>query len=165
MKLGFVVLLLLAPFGAGAEAQEAAVGRTPTVRVQLRNLSRVEGFLRGRSADELVVYTSDAQFRRVPFTDVRRFEVHSRMGSHWRRGILTGLLMGAGVVATAPVDFLNDAGVASWQSAVVMAGGAALGGAIGAAVPRYGWREADPRTAWSEGRPAAPLQVQVTLRF
>jgi hypothetical protein len=158
-----VLSLLLACAAAGAHAQDAAVGPAPTVRVQLRNADRVQGFLRGRSTDELVVYTSDGQYRRVPFADVQRFEVHSRMGSHWKRGVLTGLLMAAGVIATQPVDFLNDAGVASWQSAAVLAGGTAVGAAIGSTLPRYGWREADPRTAWSSRPPAAAIRI--TLRF
>jgi hypothetical protein len=165
MKQAVLVFLLFVVSGTIASAQDRApAGQpAPTVRVQLRNESRVEGFLRGRSADELVVYTSDGQYRRVPFTDVRRFEIHSRMGSHWKRGILIGLLMGAGVIATAPIDALDEAGVASWQSAVVLAAGAAAGGAIGSTLPRYGWREADARTSWSRRVP--PPGFQVTLRF
>jgi hypothetical protein len=154
-------VLLLATAGGSAEAQGTAVEPTPTVRVRLNNNSRVEGFLRGRSADELVVYTSDGQYRRVPFSDVRRFEIHSHLGSHWKRGALLGLLMAAGVIVTAPIDSLDEAGAASWQSALVVAGGTGLGAVIGSTIPRHGWRTADPRSAWSSRAPG----IQFTLRF
>jgi hypothetical protein len=163
MKKAILCAVLLASPGAAAHAQESGVKPAPTVRVLLRNQDRVQGFLRGRSADELVVYTSDRAYRRVPFSEVRRFEIQGRVGNHWKQGLLIGLLMAGGVVVTAPFDSLNDAGVASWQSAAVVGAGAVLGAGIGSTIPRNGWREADPRTSWGTAAPAAG--VRITLRF
>jgi hypothetical protein len=156
-------VLLLALPAARAGAQEGPPANAPvTVRVSLRNDDRVTGYLRGRSADELVVYTSDSVYRRVPLADVQRFEVRGRTGSYLKRGALFGVLVWASVMTTGRVGALDRAGWASWQSGAILAAGTGLGTAIGASVPRYGWRDADPRAKGSAGALAG---ARLTLRF
>jgi hypothetical protein len=145
----------------GAAAEEIA-GPHRRVRVTLRNAGTVQGFLRGRSTDEVVVYTSARQFQRVAFDDIQRFEVRQRTGSHLKRGALIGVFVWASVMKIAAIDSLEEAGLASWESAAILAGGTGIGAAIGASVPRYGWRAADPRTA---AAPALGPSLSVTLRF
>jgi hypothetical protein len=149
--------------GATAQAQDAVgTAATPMVRVHLRSQSTVQGFLRGNSVDELVVFTSDGQYRHVPLAAVQRFEVRRRTGSHVKRGALMGAFLWASLMFAASIDSLEDAGAASWQSAALLAGGVGLGGAIGKTVPRYGWVPAEP------GRLSGALDpppVRVSLRF
>lgn len=161
MKLVATAATLLALTAVSAQAQtrtEAA----PTVRVHLRNDSTVQGFLRGNSADELVVFTSDGLYRHVPLTDVRRFEVRRRTGTHVKRGAVMGAFVWASLMFAASIDRLEDAGPASWESAALLAGGVGLGAAIGKGVPRYGWVPAEP------GRLTGALDpppVRWSLRF
>jgi hypothetical protein len=154
-------LLLL---GAGvAPAQTPPAPALPqTVRLQLRNQDYVQGYLRGRSKDEVVVYTSDGRFRHVPLADVQRFEVRSRTGNHLKRGAVIGVAVWIGAVAAASRGSLDKWGVASWQSGAILAGSVGLGAAIGAQVPRYGWRATPPSAIVRA--PALP-GLQVAIRF
>jgi hypothetical protein len=148
-----------------ARAQEALPpGETHReVRVRLGSDEVVRGFLRGRSTDEVVVFTPAGQYRRVPLADVRSFEVRSRNGTQMGRGALIGVLIWGSVMATGAVDRLDDAGFASWESGALLLGAAGVGAAIGHGVPRYGWVPADPRRA---AAPAFPRSlVQVSFRF
>jgi hypothetical protein len=142
--------------------QAAAAGTPPTVRVLLRNQDSVQGYLRGRSKDELVVFTSDSKFRHVPMADVQRFEVRSRTGSHAKRGALLGLVVWGSLMTAARFGALDKAGFASWQSGAILAGGVGAGALIGSHVPRYGWRVTEARSVRVE--PTPPL-VRFTLRF
>lgn len=157
-----VTLAILFVLCARGVAAEDVAGPHRRVRVTLRNAGVVQGFLRGRSADEVVVYTSARQFQRVAFEDIQRFEVRQRTGSHLKRGALIGVFVWASVMKIAAIDRLEEAGLASWESAAILAGSTGIGAAIGASVPRYGWRAADPRTA---GARAMGPNISVTLRF
>jgi hypothetical protein len=155
-----IVLSLVLLATDAAQAQTAAAPPLPqTVRLQLRNQDHVQGYLRGRSKDEVVIYTSEGRFRHVPLADVRRFEVRSRTGSHLKRGALIGVAVWVGAVAAASRGSLD---VTSWQSGAVLAGSVGLGAVIGSQVPRYGWRETAPSGLV---RAPAPSGLQVTLRF
>jgi len=151
---------LLAVGADAAQAQTAPAAPLPqTVRLQLRNQDYVQGYLRGRSKDEVVIYTSEGRYRHVPLAEVRRFEIRSRTGSHLKRGALIGAAVWVGAVAAASRGSLD---VTSWQSGAILAGSVGLGAVIGAQVPRYGWRETAPSAL--VGGPA-PSGLQVTLRF
>src|SRR5258708_35536325 len=132
------------PLAVGADAAQAQTAPAPplpqTVRLQLRNQDYVQGYLRGRSKDEVVIYTSEGRYRHVPLADVQRFEVRSRTGSHLKRGAVIGVAVWIGAVAAASRGSLDKWGVASWQSGAILGGSVGLGAAIGAQVPRYGWR-------------------------
>jgi hypothetical protein len=148
---------------ASARAQTTPGPTVPqTVRVQLRNQDYVQGYLRGRSKDEVVIFTSEGRYRHVPLSDVQRFEIRSRTGNHLKRGALIGVAVWAGAVAAASRGSLDKWGVASWQSGAVLAGSVGLGAVIGSRVPSYGWRTTTP-TALMRG-PTGP-GLQVTLRF
>jgi hypothetical protein len=147
---------------AAADASAQEPGGHRQVRIRLHDEDVVRGFLRGRSADEVVVYTGERRFRRVPLADIRAFEVRQRTGSHWKRGAFIGAIVWISVMKIAAIDSLEDKGLASGTSAGILAGSVGLGAGIGAAVPRYGWREADPRA--TSGRAGSP-GLQVTLRF
>ena len=134
------VTACLAALGATAEAQDG----TPLVRVRVAGGDVVQGYLRANSADELVVFTSGRDYRHVPHSEIRSFEVRERMGSHVKRGALMGVFLWATVMFAASIDSLEDAGPASWQSAAVLAGGVGLGAAVGKGIPRHGWRETTP---------------------
>ena len=160
----FAFALILVVLAVPARAQEAPPGSThQEVRVRLRTDEVVHGFLRGRSADEVVVFTRAGQFRHVPLAEVRTFELRSRTGTQMARGALIGVLIWGSVMATGAVDRLDEAGFASWESGALLLGAAGVGAAIGHGVPRYGWVPADPR------RIAAPVfprsAVQVSFRF
>ena len=144
-------LALLAPL---AEAQDTS----PLVRVRVGSNQMVQGYLRGNSADELVVFTSDRQYRHVPRAGISSVEVRERMGSHWKRGALMGIFLWASLMFAASIDELEDAGPWSWESGAVLAGSMAVGAAIGKTVPRHGWRET------SLDRLPRPM-ASVTLRF
>ena len=133
-----------------------------TVRLQLRNEDVLHGYLRGRSADEVVIFTREGRYRHVPLADVQRFEVRTRTGSHAARGALIGVLAWGSVMAAAALASLDEAGVASWQSGAILAGGVGIGTLIGSRVPRYGWRPAEPGHASAR---ALPVGLQVTIRF
>ena len=151
---------LLAVGADAAPAQTTAAPALPqTVRLQLRNQDYVQGYLRGRSKDEVVVFTSEGRYRHVPLAEVQRFEIRSRTGSHLKRGALIGAAAWIGVVAAASRGSLD---VTSWQSGAILAGSVGLGAVIGAQVPRYGWRATEPSKL---GREPGPLGLQVTLRF
>lgn len=156
--------LSVVSLAAGAvHAEEAAAARVPeTVRIRLRNQDTLQGYLRGRSTDEVVIYTSEGRYRHVPLADVQRFEVRSRTGSHVKRGALIGALVWVGAVAAASRGALDKWGVASWQSGAVLAGSTSLGAVIGSQVPRYGWRATEPSAV---ARPASPPGVHLALRF
>jgi hypothetical protein len=158
-----LVVALLAVGAERAQAQTAPAAPLPqTVRLQLRNEDYVQGYLRGRSKDEVVIYTSEGRYRHVPLADVRRFEIRSRTGSHLKRGALIGVAVWAGAVAAASRGSLDKWGVVSWQSGAVLAGSVGLGAVIGAQVPRNGWRETSPSAIV---RAPTPSGLQVTLRF
>lgn len=151
---------LLAVGADAAPAQTTAAPALPkTVRLQLRNQDYVQGYLRGRSKDEVVIFTSEGRYRHVPLAEVQRFEIRSRTGSHLKRGALIGAAVWIGAVAAASRGSLE---VTSWQSGAILAGSVGLGAVIGAQVPRYGWRATEP-SAIVRG-PTAP-GLQVTLRF
>jgi hypothetical protein len=163
MKMIAVAATLVALTGATAQAQDAVgTGATPMVRVHLRSQSTVQGFLRGNSVDELVVFTSDGQYRHVPLAAVQRFEVRRRTGSHVKRGALMGVFLWASLMFAASIDSLEDAGAASWQSAAVLAGSVGVGAAIGKTVPRYGWVASEPGRL--SGSLDPPL-VRFSVRF
>jgi hypothetical protein len=147
--------------GAIAEAQDGA-GATPMVRVHLRNDSTVQGFLRGNSKDEVVIFASDRSYRHVPLADIQRFEVRRRTGSHVKRGAVMGVFLWASLMFAASIDRLEDAGPWSWESGAVLAGSVGLGAAIGKGVPRYGWVPTEPNRL--SGSLDPPL-VHFSLRF
>jgi hypothetical protein len=160
-RMSAVTLAVLFVFSVPAARAEDVDGPHRRVRVTLRSADMVQGFLRGKSADEVVVYTADRHFRRVALHDIQRFEVRQRTGSHWKRGALIGAVVWISAMKIAAVDSLEEAGLASWQSGAIFAGSVGAGAAIGAGVPRYGWQPADPRSAAVVSAP----QVRVTLRF
>ena len=151
---------LLAVGADAASAQTTAAPALPqTVRLQLRNQDYVQGYLRGRSKDEVVIFTSGGRYRHVPLAEVQRFEIRSRTGSHLKRGALIGAAVWIGAVAAASRGSLD---VTSWQSGAILAGSVGLGAVIGAQVPRYGWRATEP-SKLTQG--PGPLGLQMTLRF
>ena len=163
MKHAALALSILALAGSAAEAQDSSAARTPEiVRLQLRNQDVVQGYLRGHSKDEVVIYTSDARFRHVNLADVQRFEVRARTGNHLKRGALIGVAVWVGAVAAASRGSLDKWGVASWQSGAVLGGSVAVGALIGSQVPRYGWRATQPSAIVGSG--LAP-GLHVSLRF
>jgi hypothetical protein len=141
-----VLAAALAALSAGsAQAQEAAgSGATPTVRASLRDGSTVQGFLRGNSADELVIFTRDRSYRHVPLPEVQKLEVRRRTGSHAKRGAVMGVFLWASLMFAASIDRLEDAGPASWESGAILAGSAGLGALIGKGFSRHGWVETEP---------------------
>jgi hypothetical protein len=155
---------LLAVGVESAQAQNAPAPPTlpQTVRLQLRNQDYVQGYLRGRSKDEVVIYTSEGRYRHVPLADVRQVEIRSRTGSHLKRGALIGVAVWIGAVAAASRGSLDKWGVVSWQSGAVLAGSVGLGAVIGSQVPRYGWRATEPSALV---RGPTPPGLQLTLRF
>lgn len=155
------VAATLVALTAAAQAQAGAEA-APIVRVHLRNQSTVQGFLRGNSADEIVVFTSDGRYRQVPMAEVQLFEVRRRTGTHVKRGALMGAFLWASLMFAASIDSLEEAGPASWQSAAILAGGAGLGAAAGKGVSRYGWVPTEPGRL--SGSLAPPL-VRLSLRF
>lgn len=148
-----LVALTLAALPAAAQVP----AEPHTVRVSLKSGERVTGFLRGTSADEIVIYTADARDRRVPILDVQRVETRSRTGSQMRRGALIGLLVWGSVVATGAVDAIDKA--VSLESGGLLVGATAAGALVGRSVPRHGWRAVDPRSL--SARPAASGGVAV----
>jgi hypothetical protein len=146
-------------FAAGvAPAQDGVPGVPPTIRLHLRNQDTLQGYLRGHSKDEVVLYTSEGRYRHVPLSDVQRLDVRTRTGSQIKRGALIGVLVWGATMAAAARGSLD---VVSWQSGAILAGSVGLGAVIGSQVPRYGWRPTEPRTlasSWSPG-------VAVSLRF
>jgi len=158
-----VALTLAVVLAAGAaEAQDTAARSTPpTIRLLLRNQDMLQGYLRGRSKDEVVIYTSEGRFRHVPLADVQRFEVQSRNGNHAKRGAVIGALVWVGAAAAASRGALDKWGVASWQSGVILAGSVGAGALIGSQVPRYGWRATEPGALGV----TAPLAFRLSLRF
>lgn len=160
-----IAATLVALTGAVADAQDGAgagagAEATPIVRVRLRDDSTVRGFLRGNSADEVVVYTSAGRYSHVPVGEIQRLEVRRRTGTHVKRGALMGVFLWASLMFAASIDSLQDAGPASWQSAAILAGGAGLGAAIGKGVPRYGWVATEPSRLSGSVPP-----VRLTVRF
>ena len=155
---------LLAVGVESAQAQNAPAPTTlpQTVRLQLRNQDYVQGYLRGRSKDEVVIYTSEGRYRHVPLADVRQVQIRSRTGSHLKRGALIGVAVWIGAVAAASRGSLDKWGVVSWQSGAVLAGSVGLGAVIGSQVPRYGWRATEPSALV---RGPTPPGLQVSLRF
>ena len=134
--------LALGAFVLAASAVQAQE-TVPLVRARTGG-EVVQGYLRGNSADELVIYTSDRKYRHVPLRGLQSLEVRERMGSHWKRGAAMGVFLWASLMFAASIDELEDAGAASWESAAVFAGSVAVGAGIGKAVPRHGWRETTP---------------------
>jgi hypothetical protein len=158
-----IVLSLLLLAADAAQAQTVPAPALPqTVRLQLRNQDYVQGYLRGRSKDEVVIYTSEGRYRHVPLADVRQVEIRSRTGSHLKRGALIGVAVWIGAVAAASRGSLDKWGVVSWQSGAVLAGSVGLGAVIGSQVPRYGWRATEPSALV---RGPTPPGLQLTLRF
>ena len=161
MKIIALAATLVALTGAVAGAQDrAGAFPTPLVRVHVGNDSTVQGFLRGNSADEVVVFTSDRRYVHVPLASVQRFEVRQRTGSHVKRGAMMGVFLWASLMFAASIDRLEDAGPASWQSAAILTGSVGVGAAVGKGVPRYGWVPTEP------SRLSGPMPaVRVTLSF
>lgn len=153
-------LVILA--GAAAEAETTGAAATPLVRVRLRDQAAVQGFLRGNSADELVVYTSDRRYLHVPRAALTSLEVRQRTGSQMKRGAMMGVFLWASLMFAASIDRLEAAGPASWESGAILAGGMGLGAAVGRGVPRYGWVPTEPgRLTGAVDAPPA----RVSLRF
>lgn len=157
-----IALAVLALAVAGGASAEDVAGPHKQVRVGLRSGENLQGYLRGRSADEVVVYTGDQKYRRLEFDDIQRFEVRQRTGSHMKRGALIGAVVWITAMKIAAIDSLEDAGLVSWQSGAILAGSVGAGAVIGSRVPRYGWREVDPRRA---NRPWPAPGLHFTLRF
>ena len=165
MRALFLAALVLsaAVNAAGQTAEATAADASPTrVRIGLAG-ETVHGFLRGRSKDEVVIYTNEGRFRHVPLGDVQRFEMRTRTGTHLKRGAAIGLFVWGSVIGAASLGAFDEAGAASWQSGALLLGSTGLGAVIGHGVPRYGWRDADPRRLSGGARP--PGGVTVTLRF
>jgi hypothetical protein len=155
-----LIVTSLATSVAEAQPQPPSPAPLPrTVRVLLRNQDTVQGYLRGRSKDEVVIYTNKGQYRHLALSDVQRFEVQSRVGSHARRGALIGVAVWIGAVAAASRGSLE---IASAKSGALLAGSVGLGALIGSRVPRHGWRTTEASTL--AGGATAP-GLQVTLRF
>ena len=152
-------LLAVGVESAQAQNAPAPTALPQTVRLQLRNQDYVQGYLRGRSKDEVVIYTSEGRYRHVPLADVRQVEIRSQTGSHLKRGALIGVAVWIGVVAAASRGSFD---ATSWESGAVLAGSVGLGAVIGAQVPRYGWRATEPSALV---RGPTPPGLQVTLRF
>jgi hypothetical protein len=161
MRHAAATLVLLALFAVPTAAEDTATRLPPTVRVQVRNQGTVQGYLRGKSTDELVVFT-DGKYRHLPIADVQRLEVQTRTGTHAKRGALIGVVVWASLMTAARFGALDKAGFASWQSGAILLGGVGAGTLIGSRVPRYGWRVTEARSVAFE--PPAPL-VRFTLRF
>ena len=161
MRHAALVLIVMSLATATAQAQEAppAGGLPRTVRAFLRNQESVQGYLRGRSKDEVVIYTSKGQYRHLALSDVQRFEVQSRVGNQAKRGALIGVAVWVGAVAAASRGSLE---VASWQSGALLAGSVGLGAVIGSRVPRYGWRPTPASALTSIGTSPG---LQISLRF
>ncbi len=163
MRALFLAALVLCAAGdALAQAPEPLAGESPRrVRIGLAG-ETVHGFLRGRSTDEVVVFTNEGRFRHVPLREVQRFEMRSRTGNHLKRGAAVGLFVWGSVMGAASFSAFDD-GVASWQSGALLLGSTGLGAAIGSSIPRYGWLDVDPGRL--SGAPAFPRGLTVTLRF
>jgi len=161
MRYAAATLALLALLAVPSAAEDTPPGTPPTVRIQLKNQSTVQGYLRGKSTDEVVVYT-DGKYRHVPVADVQRLEVRTRTGTHAKRGALIGVVLWASVMTAARFGALDEAGFASWQSGAILVGGVGIGALAGSHVPRYGWRETEVR---SVGAAAPTPLVRFTLRF
>ena len=161
MRHAALALIVTTLAASAAEAQQVppASGVPRTVRVLLRNQDTVQGYLRGRSKDEVVIYTNKGAYRHVALSDVQRFEVQSRVGSHAKRGALIGVAVWIGAVAAASSGSLD---VTSWESGAILAGSVGLGTLIGSRVPRYGWK---PTAASSLTSVTPPPGLQITLRF
>ena len=155
-----VTLAVLA--GATAEAQSEAPAAAPTVRAHLKDQSSVQGFLRGNSTDELVVYTAERRYVHVPRSALQRLEVRQRTGSHLRRGAVMGVFLWASLMFAASIDTLEAAGPWSWESGAIFAGSVGVGALVGKTVPRYGWVPMEPGQL--TGR-IDPPPAHVTLRF
>lgn len=160
IKVFAVTSLLLLAAGAAAAA-DTTPDAAHMVRVRLRNHDVVQGYLRGNSADEVVVFTSDRRYRHVPLAEMQAFEVRQRTGSHAKRGAMMGVFLWASLMFAASIDRLEDAGPASWESGAILLAGAGLGAGIGKGVPRYGWVPTEPRRLMGSGGPA----VKLTLRW
>ena len=151
-----VTLAVLA--GATAEAQTDA----PRVRAHLRDQSAVQGFLRGNSTDELVIYTAENRYVHVPRSALQRLEVRQRTGSHVRRGAVMGVFLWASLMFAASIDTLEDAGPWSWESGAIFAGSVGVGALVGKTVPRYGWVPMEPGRLTGQ---IDPPPARVSLRF
>ena len=146
--------------GPAAAAQDGR--RSPIVRVRLRDDATVQGFLRGNSADELVVFTGDGQYRHVPLADVQRLEVRQRTGTHVKRGAVMGVFLWASLMFAASIDRLEDAGAGRGSRGRSWPAASAWGRSSGKSVPRYGWVPTEP------GRLTGALDpppARVSLRF
>jgi len=70
MRHAVALLIVLSLTAAAADAQEVAAARGPqTVRLRLRNQDTVQGYLRGHSKDEVVIFTGEGRYRHVPLAD------------------------------------------------------------------------------------------------
>ena len=148
---------------SAAHAEDARSGsRTPMVRAHLHSSSMVQGFLRSNSADELVIFTSDRDYRHVPLSSVTRLEVRQRTGSHARRGAVMGAFLWASLMFAASIDSLEDRGAASWESGALLAGTVGVGALVGKGFSRYGWVATEPARLTGT---IPPPPVHLTLRF
>lgn len=141
-------------------AQDSSPAR---YRVQVRDGGApISGFLRSRSADELVLVSADGREHRVAVAEVLRLERRTRTGSHLARGALVGAFLAGSLIATGAIDAIEDRGKTSGAAAGLFGAAVVAGGLAGSSVPRYGWATTDPRHGAADvPRPA----VRVSLRF
>ena len=161
MAIAILATLSLTTAGAGQRPDSAlrrVVAKLPAgtgVRVELGDAHRLTGSLSGAAAESFIIQTAAGVSLVVPHADVSRF---------WRRdraigaGAVVGAVSGAGagaffgllVYGLCEYDCPRSAaGAATVGALIVGAAGAAAGGIIGAAIPRWRqlWRGAaiDPR--------------------
>ncbi|HET7747181.1 MAG TPA: hypothetical protein VFM29_07755 [Vicinamibacteria bacterium] len=158
--LSAAVLIAVVASAPAAAAQDEGPSR---YRVQVRDGSpRLTGFMRSRSADELVLVTADGREHRVAVAEVLRLERRTQTGNHMGRGALIGAFLAGSLIATGAIDAIEDRGKTSGAAAGLFGGAVVVGALAGRSVPRYGWSTVDPRhTAARAPRPA----VAITLRF
>jgi hypothetical protein len=142
-----VAFVVAAP--ASSAAQET--DRDAKYRVLVRGGDTFQGYLRDRSAHELVMVTADGREHRIPVAEVDRFEVRARSGNHLWRGALMGAFIGASLVATGAIDAIEDRGKTSGAALALVGGATAVGAGVGVSTPRYGWTAANPRAASARG--------------
>lgn len=156
--------VLLAVVATAPSARAAEDPAAPArYRVTLRDgETRLSGFLRSRSADELVLVSADGRDHRVAVAEVLRLERRTRTGNQMARGALVGAFLAASLIATGAIDAIEDRGKTSGAAAGLFGGAVVAGGLVGRSVPRYGWNALDPRHAAARApRPA----VALSLRF
>ena len=141
MRHAALALTVMSLAGIAAEAQEARPTALPqTVRLHLRNQDTVQGYLRGRSKDEVVIFTSAGPVSpRAPGRGAAlRGAQPDGQPRQARRGHRRRRLDRGGRGRLARIS--RQMGRHSWQSGAILAGSVGLGTLVGSRVPRYGWR-------------------------